>query len=84
MIGDGESHLLKLIEKKNQVRDAGVAELVPDEKMAWFLTRQLTFDGRISNVPLIREGKGGFVSNPWKLTYRNDWDKSVFEYIPKK
>lgn len=44
--------------------------------MSWFLTRQLTFDGRL---------KDKHIENPWKLTYKKNWDRSLFEtYIPKK
>ncbi|MCB9807020.1 hypothetical protein H6768_03985 [Candidatus Peribacteria bacterium] len=54
----------------------GVAEVIPDEKMNWFLKRQLSFDGRIhlTNTELTK---------PWKLTYQN-WDRTLFDsYIPR-
>ncbi len=45
--------------------------------MAWFITRQLTFDGRI------KEEKA--TKNPWKLTYEQKWDNTLITtYIPKK
>jgi hypothetical protein len=70
--------LAKLIEEKNQNRIQGVAEFVPDEKMNWFLMRQLSFDGRIkiSNDELLK---------PWKLTYKDTWDKTLINtYVPEK
>ena len=45
--------------------------------MAWFLTRQLSCDGRIK-----KETKE--LIKPWKLRSDEKWDKSVFEYVPKK
>jgi glutathione synthase/RimK-type ligase-like ATP-grasp enzyme len=53
-----------------------VAEVIPDEKMDWFLKRQLSYDGRIH----LSEKE---LTKPWKLTYGNVWDRKLFEsYIP--
>lgn len=53
--------------------------------MAWFLTRQLSFDGRIKlpSSPLEKGGQGGF-QKPWKMKKDGEWDASVFDYVPKK
>jgi cyanophycin synthetase len=78
VIWNGTTTLAKLIEEKNQNRIQGIAEFVPDEKMNWFLMRQLSFDGRIkiSNDELLK---------PWKLTYKDTWDKTLINtYVPKK
>ena len=48
VVGNGIDTLSELIEEKNKNRMKGIAEFVPDEKMNWFLTRQLSFDGRIT------------------------------------
>lgn len=47
VVWDGEKNLAQLIETKNANRDEGVDEFIPDEKMNWFLKRQLSADGRI-------------------------------------
>lgn len=76
--GDGKSNLLKLIESKNKHREEGIAEVVPNEKMNWFLKRQLSFDGRIklSDADLTK---------PWKLSRKNSEEKNLLTtYIPKK
>jgi len=49
----------------------------PTQSMAWFLKRQLSCDGRI------KIGKDE-LSRPWKLVADNSWDKTIFEYVPKK
>lgn len=74
--GDGKSTLATLIEKKNKNREEGIAEVTPDEKMNWFLKRQLSFDGRIelTNADLVK---------PWKFS-RNNEQKIIETYIPKK
>lgn len=78
VIGNGMDTLSKLIEKKNKNRMNGIAEFVPDEKMNWFLKRQLSFDGRIH----ISDAE---LTKPWKLTFRDNWDKTLINtYIPKK
>lgn len=61
MTGDGKSTLRELLEEKNKHREEGIAEVTPDEKMNWFLKRQLSFDGRIelSNADLTK---------PWRLS----------------
>jgi hypothetical protein len=43
--------------------------------MAWFLTRQLSCDGRISNDELVKQ---------WKMVSHDRWDKTIFGYTPKK
>jgi len=69
---------MKLIEEKNKNRLSSIAEVLPDEKMRWFLMRQLSFDGRIQ-----LDEKD--LHKPWKMTYGDDWDKTLFEtYVPKK
>lgn len=74
--GNGKNTLMQLIEEKNKNRDPAVAEVVPDEKMDWFLKRQLSYDGRIH-----LDQKD--LSKPWKLTHRDTWDKSLFtSYTP--
>ncbi len=77
VVGDGASSLNSLIEKKNTNRDTAIAEVEKDQKMAWFLKRQLSCDRRIelSNEELLK---------PWKIVSHNRWDKSIFEYTPKK
>jgi hypothetical protein len=75
--GDGESNLTELIKQKNSTRDDGVAEVIINEKMNWFMKRQLA-DGR-------RKLTTEDLKDPWRLTYKDNWDKSLFEtYIPKK
>lgn len=77
VIGDGKSNLTELIKEKNRTRDDGVAEVIINEKMNWFMKRQLA-DGR-------RKLTAEDLKNPWKLTYKDNWDKSLFEtYIPEK
>ena len=77
VIGDGEKNLTTLITEKNKTRPEGVAEVEITEKMNWFMKRQLS-DGRRA---LTKED----LVNPWKITWKDDWDKSLFEtYIPKK
>lgn len=50
--------------------------MVIDQKMDWFLKRQLSYDGRLT---LSAED----LKKPWN-TYDRDWDSSLFEtYIPK-
>ncbi len=76
--GDGKSNLLSLIEMKNKNREEGIAEVTPDEKMNWFLKRQLSFDGRIklTNADLIK---------PWKLSQKKGEEKNIIHtYIPAK
>ena len=75
--GDGMKNLDALIAEKNLHRDPEVAEVIPDEKMDWFLKRQLSFDGRITLAKVQ-------VKNPWKITFDENWDRSLFtSYIPK-
>lgn len=51
--------------------------MTPDQKMNWFLKRQLSYDGRIQ---LSAED----LKKPWNI-YDTNWDRSLFEtYIPKK
>lgn len=74
VVGNGKANLIQLITEKNKNRGA-IAEVIPDEKMNWFLKRQLSFDGRLklSDDELIK---------PWEMTY-GDWNRSLFEtYIP--
>ncbi len=77
MVGDGTSSLNQLIDTKNTTRDTEVGEVEKDQKMAWFLKRQLSCDGKIelSQEELIK---------PWKMVSHNRWDKSIFEYMPQK
>jgi len=77
IIGDGKCSLEELIKHKNHKRDKEVDAVEIDQKMAWFLKRQLSCDGRIklSNEELIK---------PWKIVSHKHWDKSIFEYVPKK
>lgn len=77
VIGDGMHSLNELIDKKNTTRDTEVGEVEKDQKMAWFLKRQLSCDGRIqlSTQELLR---------PWKIVSHDRWDKSIFEYVPKE
>jgi len=77
VIGDGKKTLNDLIEQKNTTRDKEVGEVEKDQKMAWFLKRQLSCDGRIklSTEELLK---------PWKIVSHERWDKTIFEYIPKK
>ncbi len=74
--GNDKDTLMKLIEEKNKNREEGIAEVISDEKMNWFLKRQLSFDGRIelTNADLVK---------PWKLS-RNNEQKIIQTYIPKK
>lgn len=54
-----------------------MAEVEITEKMNWFMKRQLN-DGRRE---ITLEDK----KNPWKISNKETWDKSLFEnYIPKK
>ncbi len=77
VLWDGKKNLTELIQEKNKNRDAGVAEVTPDQKMNWFLKRQLSYDGRIQ---LSAED----LKKPWNI-YDTNWDRSLFEtYIPKK
>lgn len=74
--GNGKDTLMELIKEKNKNRDSAVAEVIPDEKMDWFLKRQLSYDGRIH---LDKKD----LSKPWKLTHRDTWDKSlIHSYKP--
>jgi hypothetical protein len=77
VIGNGEKSLHVLIEEKNKARDKEVGEVEKDQKTAWFLKRQLSCDGRIelSTAELVK---------PWKFVSHDQWDKSIFNYIPKK
>lgn len=76
VIGDGQKNLNTLIQEKNARRDEGVAEVVPDQKMDWFLKRQLSYDGRLTL-------SADDLRKPWN-TYDKNWDSSLFEtYIPK-
>lgn len=77
VIGDGASSLNRLIEQKNKNRDTAIAEVEKDQKMAWFLKRQLSCDGRIefSNEELLK---------PWRIVSHDRWDKSIFDYVPQK
>jgi len=78
VFGNWNDTLMKLIEEKNKNRLSSIAEVLPDEKMRWFLMRQLSFDGRIQ-----LDEKD--LHKPWKMTYGDDWDKTLFEtYVPKK
>ena len=74
--GDGKKDLNTLIAEKNVSREEGVSEVTITEKMTWFMKRQLA-DGR-------RELTKDDLKNPWKLTGKDTWDKSVFAYVPKK
>lgn len=75
--GNGEKNLNTLIKEKNDTREEGVSEVEITEKMSWFMKRQLA-DGR-------RKLTAVDLKNPWKLTGRDDWDKSLFEdYTPAK
>lgn len=77
VVGNGKATLETLIEEKNRHRETGVAEVVPDEKMLWFLKRQLSSDGRLqlSEKDLVK---------PWKLTYSDAWDRTLLStYVPK-
>jgi len=77
VIGDDKTPLTGLISYKNTHRDAEVEEVRMDQNMAWFLKRQLSCDGRIqlSNEDLTK---------PWKQVSHTNWDKKIFEYVPKK
>lgn len=77
VLWDGKSTLSELLEEKNKSRDKEIAEVKPTQSMAWFLKRQLSCDGRI------KIGKDE-LSKPWKLVADNSWDKTIFEYVPKK
>lgn len=76
--GDGKKSLTELIEEKNKTRPEGTAEVEANQTMAWFLTRQLTYNTEYQVHSTQYQG------NPWKMRSDNSWDKSVFEYIPKK
>lgn len=75
--GNGKKSLSELIKEKNHARDTEVGEVEKDQKMAWFLKRQLSCDGRItiSNAELVK---------PWKMVSHDRWDKTIFDYVPKK
>lgn len=77
VIGNGHKTLNELIEEKNKQKDTEVAEVEKDQKMSWFLKRQLSCDGRIK---LSQQE----LTQPWKIVSHNHWDKSIFDYVPKK
>lgn len=77
VIGDGEKSLEKLIKHKNHKHDKEIAEIEIDQKMAWFLKRQLSCDGRIK----LNDEE---LTKPWRITSSKHWDTSIFDYIPKK
>lgn len=65
-----------MIIQKNKSRNEGIAEVTINQKMNWFLKRQLSFDGRIK----LSEDD---LTRPWKLS--KHWDERLFDtYIPKK
>lgn len=76
--GNGKKTLRELIADKNSQRDEWIAEVSINEKMNWFLKRQLSFDGRI-------DLSDADLTKPWKLSHRDNWDQTLFDtYTPKK
>jgi D-alanine-D-alanine ligase-like ATP-grasp enzyme len=77
VLWNGKKSLLSLLEEKNKNRETGIAEILPDDKMNWFLRRQLSFDGRIKLTDTE-------LKKPWKLNQGKTDTSFLASYIPKK